>query len=129
MVPGSSPGGPTLKVKELRRNFVALFCFTPGLRQVLGVLSYFKSVPLVTSAKVIKVSEFKVFPNPATGRVFINLDEPAEIGIYSILGQLVKQQLVASSKNYINVSDLHTGIYFVRMMNGYKNTQKLIVRE
>ena len=107
-------GGPT-----------TIYLFSPSS----GVNLYdIKSVPLVTSAKVIKVSEFKVFPNPATGRVFINLDEPAEIGIYSISGQLVKQQLVASSKNYINVSDLHSGVYFVKMMNSNNNAQKLIIR-
>ncbi|MFY9150746.1 MAG: T9SS type A sorting domain-containing protein [Prolixibacteraceae bacterium] len=102
-----------------------IYIFSPSS----GVnIYYLKATPLTTSTKVTRHSEFKVFPNPATGRVFINLDEPAVIGIYSISGQLVKQQMVASSKSYINISDLHAGVYFVKAMNTYSKAQKLIIQ-
>jgi len=73
-------------------------------------------------------SEFKIFPNPASGKFYLNVNEPTEIGIYSITGQLVKQQLVASSKNSVNVNDLQSGVYFVKMMNNNSRTQKLIIQ-
>lgn len=89
---------------------------------------YIKVTPLTTSAKVIRNSGFKVFPNPATGRVFINLDEPSVIGIYSISGQLVKQQMVSALQSSIDISELHSGVYFVKALNKYSKTQKLIIR-
>ncbi len=102
-----------------------IYLFSPSS----GVnLYYLKAAPLATSASVGKVSEFRVFPNPTTGSVFVETNEPSDIGIYSISGQLVKQQKVGVSTNSIDLSDMHSGLYFVKMLNGNGRTQKLIVR-
>lgn len=74
-----------------------------------------------------KMPEFKLFPNPASGKVYMNVSEPTAIGIYNIAGALIKQQVATSSQNAINISDLHSGVYFVKTMNN-NMTQKLIIR-
>ena len=81
-----------------------------------------------TNISNVKAPEMKVYPNPASGKVFINVDQPSEIGIYSLTGSLVKQQFVTSSNNSINISELNSGIYFVKMMNSNNMTQKLIIQ-
>lgn len=72
-------------------------------------------------------SGFQVFPNPAYGKVNINVNEPSEIGIYSIAGSLMKQQIVSPSQNTVNISDLLSGVYFVKNMKN-NETQKLVIQ-
>jgi hypothetical protein len=91
-------------------------------------LYYLKAANLTTGMNVPGIQEYRVYPNPASEKVFINVAEPTEIGIYSLTGQLMKQQLVASAQNYINVSDLNSGVYFVKTMKTENMTQKLIIR-
>lgn len=80
-----------------------------------------------TNVSNISVPEFKVFPNPAYGKFYMNVNEPTEIGIYSITGQLVKQHVVESSRTAVDVSDLQSGVYFVKTVNS-NMTQKLVIQ-
>jgi len=91
-------------------------------------LYYIKTTPLVVGIQSQKIQELKVYPNPAKGRVYLNVNEPSQVGIFSIAGKLVKHQQVNQSQNSIDISDLRAGIYFVRMMNNANNAQKLIIR-
>jgi len=91
-------------------------------------LYYLKAAPLTTGMNIPEKHEFNVFPNPASGKVFVQVNVPTEIGIYSLTGNLVKQQLVASTETGINVNDLNSGVYFVKMMKNNGLTQKLIIR-
>lgn len=107
-------GGPT-----------TIYLFSPSS----GVnLYYLKATPLTTGLNTNSKSMFKVFPNPASGKIYINVDAPGEIGIYNIAGILLKQQMVNSSQNIIDISNLHSGVYFVKLMRSNSMTQKLIIR-
>lgn len=106
-------GGPT-----------TIYLYSPSS----GVNIYYLKAALTTGLTEPGTGEFKVFPNPASGKVFINVVEPGEIGFYSIAGTLLKQQTVTSSQNALNISDLHSGIYFVKMMKNNSMTQKLIIQ-
>jgi len=90
-------------------------------------LYYLKATSGSMGLNTQSTPEMKLFPNPASGKVFMNVSEPTEIGIYNIAGVLMKQQVAISSQNAINISDLHSGIYFVKMMKN-NLTQKLIIR-
>jgi hypothetical protein len=106
-------GGPTT---------IFLFSTSSGIN-----LYYIKAAPLVTGIIDKPVKEMKIFPNPATESVSINMNEPGEIFIYNTAGIKVKQQMATPSQNTINISDLDPGLYFVRTMNN-KTAQKLIIR-
>lgn len=69
----------------------------------------------------------EIYPNPAQGKVFVNTKEITQIGIYSVDGSLLKQQLVTPSANSVDISELVPGMYFIKDMNQNK-TQKLIVK-
>jgi hypothetical protein len=105
-------GGPT-----------TIYVFSPSS----GINLYYLKAGSGTGLNQQSVPEMNIFPNPAYGKVFINLSEPGEIAIYSLAGSLMKQQVVTSSQNVINISDLHSGIYFVKMMKN-NLTQKLVIR-
>jgi len=73
------------------------------------------------------ISEFSVYPNPANGTLNINDSRNIEtIEIYSIIGNLVKTVKVHNMTGQfgINVSDLHTGLYFLKA-RGYQTEKTM----
>jgi hypothetical protein len=74
------------------------------------------------------VQSLNFFPNPATGNVIVKMDESTTIGIYNSVGLLLKQQLVTSSNNNVDISALEPGMYFIRDMNSKNQVQKLIIK-
>ena len=63
----------------------------------------------------------KLYPNPATG--YVDLQLPAsvrynnEIGIYDIYGKLCKTFTMNEMSARIQISDLVSGVYFIRLQN------------
>jgi hypothetical protein len=58
-----------------------------------------------------------IYPNPANDKVSINLKNygNATIQLFNILGQEVKTVYTTENKVEVNVSDLNSGIYFIRV--------------
>ncbi len=69
--------------------------------------------------------EFSVFPNPNTGSFEITLNEEyfghTTISIYSMLGNLVYQEIHSNSNQSINVGHLSDGQYIIHVANGDKH--------
>jgi hypothetical protein len=107
-------GGPTT---------IFLFSIASGVN-----IYYIKATALITGINDKQVQQMKIFPNPATKNVSVNVNEPSEIGIYNSGGILMKQQLATPSDNTIDISNLNPGLYFVKTMNSNKIAQKLIIR-
>ena len=62
-------------------------------------------------------AEVAVYPNPASDRIFVQLDgvEADEICVLDIYGKQVKRIAAAESTNTIGVQDLAKGLYFVQV--------------
>ena len=61
-------------------------------------------------------NEFKVYPNPFVG--VVNIDSTSDLSkavVSNIAGQTVK--VVANPGNSIDLSELHSGIYFISLYN------------
>jgi len=97
-------------------------CF--GSKMMLRGVNY----TLSSAIKQNNVQSSIVYPNPAKGQVYIDVNNPTNIAIYSVTGELLKQQLVTPSKNFIDVSDLKTGVYFIKDLNNSFSIQRLIVK-
>ncbi len=94
-----------------------------------GVNIYYLKVESATGiTPVVERQNIRVYPNPATDKVYISVNEPTQIAIYNLSGSMVLSRLVQSESDYINVSDMQPGMYIVKSQfkNGF--TQKLIVR-
>ncbi len=66
-------------------------------------------------------AEMNLFPNPTTSEINISLsglEKGGTIQIFSITGALVKQLELTSNESKINVSNLPTGVYTVRVTAG-----------
>ena len=90
---------------------------TQGFSYDLGAYEYF--APLSLQSSSIENKYFSIYPNPVTGKNFLNLNtlsEPQQIQIYNSIGQQIKQMVVSQSVN-IDISDLTNGTYFIRLKN------------
>lgn len=63
-------------------------------------------------------SNFKFYPNPSNGFIQISgLNEKANYSIISINGQLLKEGIIFNSSEFINLEELKSGVYFVKIYN------------
>src|SRR5690606_6761866 len=73
-----------------------------------------------------QLEEFSIYPNPVNDILYIEttyLHTISSIEIYNNLGQLIKWEL---NKNYVNCSDIPTGLYFLNLTlkDGLQKTLK-----
>lgn len=103
-----------------------IFLYSPSS----GVNIYLIKVePLTTSFKPIdNKTAVRIYPNPATDKVFVNVKKPTQVAVFNLSGQMVKSRLVESASDYIDVSDLNSGLYIIKSQLNNEFTQKLIVR-
>ena len=91
-----------------------------------GVVRYNNDAPLSTSSFLN--SDYKLYPNPSNGSVFLEVDDEmltANVTIYNIMGQKCKSFKIATT---IQQTQLEKGIYFVELeKEGIQLTKKLIV--
>ena len=75
---------------------------------------------------------FDVFPNPATDKVNVKLYDailPSSVEIVDISGRTVFTKSVDAAVTQLDISQLQSGIYFVRIpFSGNKSVRKLIVQ-
>jgi hypothetical protein len=78
-------------------------------------------------------AHLQVYPNPASDRLQIDISkvDPAamtdvsSIVIYDIVGQMLKSIPVSEMGGSISVSDLHTGMYLIGLMDSKQNNKML----
>ena len=69
----------------------------------------------------VEAMNMTVYPNPATDYIMVNAQNPVSVEIFDMTGRLV----LTSTESKIDVRNLETGVYFVRV-NG--NATKLVVK-
>ena len=76
---------------------------------------------------IYDLNAMKVYPNPASTNLNIELKNPANITIYNVLGVSVYKAKVNKTINTINVSGYAPGLYFIRL-NDEPGVRKVIIR-
>jgi hypothetical protein len=80
-------------------------------------------------ANVPDAAQFSIYPNPSTGKVFINWAKtPADynVTVTDIAGNVVYK---ASNKSELNLAQLQSGMYFIKVSASDMNvTEKLIMK-
>ncbi|MEC3908322.1 PKD domain-containing protein [Tamlana sp. 2201CG12-4] len=73
--------------------------------------------------------DYMLYPNPANEKVFIrHLKEEKEITIYSILGELIMNTKISDGES-VNVSNLNSGVYVLKINNGNNTVIKRFIKE
>jgi len=74
-----------------------------------------------------KNTSISLYPNPTNGEFNLNVNSSQlnnVIEIYNSLGELIKKQEVKELNSKINLSELASGIYHIRLMSGEKQVYK-----
>ncbi|MFA8300542.1 MAG: T9SS type A sorting domain-containing protein [Hyphomicrobiales bacterium] len=66
----------------------------------------------------VEVSTLKVYPNPVTNYFIVNSPEAGSVEVYTNQGALINTYEVNRNSNRIEVGDLTSGIYFVKLISG-----------
>jgi hypothetical protein len=72
--------------------------------------------------------DVRVYPNPASDRVYVSVNKPTHVAVYNLAGSLVKSRLIESVNDFINVSDLQPGMYLIKSQFSNDFSHKLIVQ-
>jgi hypothetical protein len=80
------------------------------------------------NGKAYHTEDLLVYPNPARNNVIIQLNAQAKIEVYNQTGQLVKTYKTLNNKLNMDISDLDSGIYFIKVSsNDQIITRKLVI--
>jgi hypothetical protein len=87
--------------------------------------------PLSTKS-VASQSSFNLFPNPASDKLYLDSPEYFNVNnvtISDVTGKMVYKQIDNESDGYINISKLHSGLYFVSISTGKAVIVKRFVKK
>jgi len=82
-------------------------------------------------ADIAKQPEWKLFPNPTAADFTLELAEVTtgniDLEIIDLSGRVLQRQVFSGSKSTVNVSQLNSGTYFVRIIgNGFSSVKRLV---
>ncbi len=125
---GSTPVGESLQLTNGPGSDYSDFTWTGPLTESPGVLNTGQTFTL--SVNQFEVSDFTVFPNPATnGFVTIKTknNQPVSVVAFDVLGKQVINTVLSTSR--LNLSNLKSGVYILKLsQNGLTTTKKLVVQ-
>ena len=73
------------------------------------------------SVNEVSKNQFILYPNPNDGVFSISIKEPIEKAVlllYDILGRKIDEQKISSQENLLNFENLHSGIYYLKIVKG-----------
>ena len=71
---------------------------------------------------------FGIYPNPAVDRVVIETESAIEsVSIYTLTGVMIYSEV--ETNNTINVSDLNSGVYFIKVVTSEGETVKRFIKD
>lgn len=122
------PNKTNLEIMQLVRESGSQFN-TPDYQLGYGIPNLYKAFNIGLATVNFNRSKFKLYPNPATSKVFIEWPlnmEAATFQLYNFLGELLID--VSISKGfYVNLEQFQSGIYIAKFQeNGATQSYKLI---
>ena len=84
----------------------------------------------VLSVEEDDISTIKFYPNPLKGNsLYFETAQTLSIEIFNILGKRIISDKVNSNKNYLNLSDLNSGIYLIKISNNDQTITKKLIKQ
>jgi len=123
---------PTKYLKTGENEMCAIIIYVTVNKIRETIMTTYCSTFQVKSTSVVETDNLKqvqVYPNPVNSSLKVeNLDGSTDIGIYNVMGQVVRTIPSATGSIDVNMDDLSNGLYFVRMQNGQNvRTEKIQV--
>jgi hypothetical protein len=105
--------------------------------RTLTILSEYNEQAIYSNVMLSKFDlprhSFVLYPNPGSEFIHIdsnstNLNTNTVVDFYNELGQLCKSQLITSGGSRINIQELVTGIYIIKIYNDFETIIKKYVK-
>ena len=87
----------------------------------------FTTKPLSVSDS--EVANVTLYPNPTNGLLTIAADAEYEIEVSDLAGRLVMSTSIAAEAKQLDFSEMNSGIYLVRFINGEKSFTKSFIKQ
>ena len=106
----------SMTVDAMQANSVTKFAFLLAISDEPVYIDNvsLKIVPLI-SVPSEQASSLAIYPNPATNVAYVNTQVGTLINVYSITGKLMMSKVAANEVESIDVANLATGIYMVKV--------------
>ena len=87
-----------------------------------------KMESVISGMKEISGEQYRIYPNPVTDRLYINIGQPIErISAYDLSGKPVIRNVLMDNSGILDVSALHNGLYMLVIQAGDRViTQKFV---
>ena len=83
----------------------------------------------IVGMEELKGQRISVYPNPASNYVMVMTNGKGLIEIYDVTGKLQLSSRITDTNQYVDISGLSKGVYFLKTANSETNfTQKLVVQ-
>ncbi|MBP5709436.1 MAG: T9SS type A sorting domain-containing protein [Bacteroidales bacterium] len=83
----------------------------------------------VTGVADFNANNVAVYPNPATNVLNVMANGYSQVDVINFLGQVVYSSRINDSNVQINVNNLNSGIYFVRLQNAENTVTKKFIKK
>lgn len=138
-----SSGGETLTFRTQFSNVGFIDTVVPSdAQRAIGIASEFAGngqllgtkIENMTTASIQEntIEGFSIFPNPISGDTFTLTTASTakkEVSIYTILGREIQKETFIGSNKAINIANLKTGVYLLKVNeNANSATKKLVIK-
>lgn len=79
------------------------------------------------SVKNLQKQGVSIYPNPATDRIYVDVNSNAIVEVFSILGEQVIRTQISDKNTAISLQDLNSGVYMVKITHKGKATAKKLI--
>jgi hypothetical protein len=94
-----------------------------------GGCSSTAQVNLLSIADISTLPEVKLYPNPAQSSVTITANDIRSVQLINLMGQTIQRKQVAGDQTRLNLHELPSGIYFVRVETANAVVVKKLIRK
>lgn len=74
------------------------------------------------------LENINIYPNPANEFIYVKAAENSNYQIIDVLGKIIKEGIITSERNEINVSDINRGTYLIKIFEDNKVIVKRITK-
>lgn len=78
---------------------------------------------------IVSQQQIAMYPNPATGALYIDVKTEATAQVYNTTGQLMQQATITPGNSLVNISALTPGMYYVHLQGGNVNATGSFIKQ
>jgi len=127
-----SPGATIAPPNGVSRDFTNSVEYIVTAEDRVSVQPWLVSIYLeaATGNQTSNAKSFRIYPNPSSDLVFIELSREARVSLYDLMGRVCFSKDRVQGELILNVSDFKEGVYIIclKMEDGSLQQQKIIIR-